>query len=269
MANQSLTQYLETPAIATRFSEVLGGEAAAFKSALINIYNANSQLQQCDPRSILGAAGLAAVTKLSITPSLGQAYIVPFRGKAQFQIGVRGLIQLAHRTGRYTALHAGKICAGEISGFNPVTGEPERGEKTSDDVVGYIAYMRLVNGFEKSLYMTTEEIEEHALKYSQSYAYDKRNGKKSSPWTTNYDAMARKTVLKRLLNNWGVLSTEMAQVIQGDQSVVDRDTFTYADNGGDVQSREGLYIAEGTSAIEDVPFVDSTTGEILEVSEQC
>ena len=109
--------------------------------ALLNIYNSNNQLQQCDARSILGAAGLAATLNLSITPSLGQAYVVPYRGKATFQIGVRGMIQLAHRTGKYVALHAGKVCEGELRGFNPVTGEPVIGEKISDNVVGYIAYM--------------------------------------------------------------------------------------------------------------------------------
>lgn len=119
--------------------------------------------------------------------------------------------------------------------------------------------MRLVNGFEKTMYMTVGELEEHAGKYSVSYSYDKRNGKQSSPWTTNFDAMACKTVLKRLLNHWGILSTEMATVIQGDQSVVDKNSFTYVDNKGDVQSREGLYVPEGTDAV----TVDVETGEIL------
>lgn len=250
--------YLDDPAIKSRFNEVLGKKAPQFTSALLTIYNGNEQLQKCDPRSILGAAGLAATVDLSLTPSLGQAYIVPFKGKAQFQIGVRGLVQLAHRTGKYTALHAGKVYEGELKGFDPFTGEPERGERTGDNVIGYVAYMRLANGFEKWLYMTTAEIEAHAEKYSQSYRTDKNKGWSSSPWTTNFDAMAQKTVLKRLLNAWGVLSVEMAQVIQGDQSVVDRNTFTYVDNKGDVQQRNDLYLPE-----ESIPF-DAETGEILE-----
>lgn len=255
--------YLDAPAIKSRFNEVLGEKkAAAFISALLNIYNGNEQLQQCDPRSIVGAAGLAATVDLSLTPSLGQAYVVAYKSKgvyrAQFQIGFRGLVQLAHRTGKYTALHAGKVYEGELKGFDPFTGEPERGERTGDNVIGYVAYMRLANGFEKWLYMTTAEIEAHAEKYSQSYRTDKNKGWQSSPWTTNFDAMAQKTVLKRLLNAWGVLSVEMAQVIQGDQSVVDRNTFTYVDNKGDVQQRNDLYLPE-----ESIPF-DAETGEILE-----
>lgn len=262
MANNNLPAMLNNEVIKNRFNEVLGKKAASFTSALLSIYNGNPQLQQCDARSILGAAGLAATLNLSITPSLGQAYIVPFKGKASFQVGAKGLVQLAHRTGKYVALHAGKVCEGELRGFNPVTGEPIIGEKISDEVVGYVAYMRLINGFEKTLYMSKAEIEEHALTYSQSYSYDRRNGKKSSPWTTNFDAMASKTVLKKLLNTWGILSADMAEAIQGDQSVVDKNTFTYVDNGYNVQNRDEICVAE---LAEPDPPIDPETGEVLEV----
>ena len=257
--------YLDDPIIKNRFVEILGEKkAAAVISALLSIYNGNQQLQQCDIRSILGAVGLALTLNLSITPSLGQAYIVPYKGKATFQIGFKGLIQLAHRTGKYVALHAGKVYEGELKGFHPVTHEPIIGEKISDEVVGYIAYMRLANGFEKTLYMALAEIEEHAEKYSQSYSYDKRNGKKSSLWTTNFDAMASKTVLKKLLNTWGILSADMAEAIQGDQSVVDKSTFTYVDNGGNVQNRDEICVAELS---EPDPMINLETGEVLEVEE--
>lgn len=245
----NLVAYVNNEAMKKAIEEKLGKNAAQFTSALVNVYSNNKLLQQCDSRSIVGAAMLAATMGLSITPSLGQAYVVPYQGRATFQIGTRGLIQLAHRTGKYERLHAGKVYAGELKGFNPLTGEPVAGEKLSDEVVGYVAHMRLVNGFEKTLYMTNAELEAHAEKYSQSYAYDKRSGKKSSPWTTNFDAMARKTVLKRLLTQWGVLSTELAEVIQADQSVVDRTTLEYVDNGGDVQSRESIYVPEDAEPI--------------------
>lgn len=260
MANGNLPALLNSEVIKNRFNEVLGKNAAGFMSALLNIYNSNNALQNCDARSILGAAGLAATLKLSITPSLGQAYVVPFRGQATFQIGVKGMIQLAHRSGQYTRLHAGKIYEGQIKGFNPITGEPELGEKVSDEVVGYVAYMRLVNGFEKTIFMTVVELEAHAEKYSMSYGYDKKNGKKSSPWSTNFDAMASKTVLKRLLNTWGILSAEMASAIQADQSVVDKNTFTYVDNGGNAQKREDLYVPETGEVVE------AETGEVLEAA---
>lgn len=251
MAN-NLPALLNSEVIKTRFNEILGKNAAGFMSALLNIYQNNRMLQNCDGRSILGAAGLAATLNLSITPSLGQAYIVPFKGQATFQVGVKGLIQLAHRTGKYVILHAGKVREGELRGFNVITGEPITGEKLSDEVVGYVAYMRLNNGFEKTLYMTLAEIEEHAKKYSQSY------GKSFSPWTTNFDAMAEKTVLKKLLNTWGILSADMAEAMQADQSVVDRNTFEYVDNGGNVQNRDGLYLPEEK--------IDTDTGEVEEAA---
>ncbi len=266
MANQ-LQVMLQKDRIKARFNEVLGKNAPAFMSALLSVYNGNYLLQECDEMSILGAAGLAATLNLSITPSLGQAYIVPFKRKAQFQVGVRGLVQLAHRTGKYAALHAGKVCEGEITGFNPVTGEPEIGEKLSDEVVGYVAYMRLVNGFEKTVYMTKAEIEAHAEKYSQSYSYDKRSGKKSSPWSTNFDAMASKTVLKKLLNAWGILSADMAEALQSDQAVVDKHSFTYVDNGGDVQKRGDIFVPEEPALAEPEPelTLDAETGEVITV----
>lgn len=259
---------LNSEKIKNRFNEVLGKNAPAFISALISVYNGNALLQKCPGKSILGAAGLAATLNLSITPSLGQAYIIPFKSKgvyqAQFQLGVHGLIQLAHRTGRYTALHAGKVYEGEIRRFNPVTGEPEIGEKISDEVVGYIAYMRLVNGFEKTVYMSKAEIEAHAEKYSQGYRADKNQGWKSSPWSTNFDAMASKTVLKKLLNAWGILSADMAQALQADQGVVDKHTITYVDNGNNVQNRDEIFIPEEPEpSIEVEPQFDAETGEII------
>lgn len=261
MKQQSLTAWLNNESVKAKMAEKLGKNAPAVASAMLTIYNENKALQECDPRSMMGAGMLAATSGLAVMPTLGQAFFVPYKGKVQFQVGYRGLIQLAHRTGKYAALHAGKVYEGELRGFNPLTGEPIPGERVPDAVVaGYVAYMRLVNGFEKTLYMSLDEIDAHAEKYSVSYSYDKRNGKQSSPWTTNFDAMACKTVLKRLLNHWGILSTEMATVIQGDQSVVDKNSFTYVDNKGDVQSRDGLYIPEGT----DTGTVDMETGEVLE-----
>ena len=257
MTNEKFPVLLNSDIIKNRFNEVLGKKAASFISALLSVYNSSSALQSCDARSILGAAGLAATLDLSITPSLGQAYIVPYKGRASFQIGYRGLIQLAHRTGKYVALHTGKVYEGELRGFNPITGEPERGEKISDEVVGYVAYMKLVNGFEKTIFMTKSEIEEHAATYSQGYRYDKRSGRSSSPWSTNFDAMACKTVLKRLLNTWGVLSADMASALQGDQSVADKNTFTYVDSDGHVQNRDEIYVSDDTDAA-----VDINTGEV-------
>ena len=123
-----------------------------------------------------------------------------------------------------------------------ITGEIVRGEKISDTIVGYVSYMELLNGFRKSLYMTLEEIQAHAEKYSQSYAYDLRSGKKSSVWSTNFDAMAKKTVLKRLLSGFGIMSidqksADLATALQADQAVITEGGLRYIDNEPDGEEK--------------------------------
>ena len=160
---------------------------------------------------------------------------MPYKGHASFQIGFKGMIQLAMRSGQYRTLNSGAVREGQIKEIDFETGEIIRGEKISDKVVGYVAYMELVNGFKKTLYMTVDELKAHAEKYSQSYAYDLRYGKRSSVWSMNFDAMARKTVLKRLLNNYGIISIDqqsaaLATALQTDQAVITEDGLRYLDN---------------------------------------
>ena len=231
----TLQQLLNSPAIKSRFENLLDKSAPSFISSILAIFKANSKLQDCSPNSILTAAGIAAALKLPINPSLGFAYIVPYKGQASFQMGTRGYVQLAMRSGQYRTLNSGAVREGQIADIDFVTGEIVRGEKISNTIVGYVAYMKLINGFEKSLYMTVEELEEHAAKYSQSYAYDLRSGRKTSVWTTNFDAMAKKTVLKKLLSNFGIISIDqqsaaLATALQADQAVITEDGFRYVDN---------------------------------------
>lgn len=268
MVTNNFQKALQSEPIKNRFSEVLDKGAAGFMSSLLTVYNGNSQLQKCTTKSILGAAGLAATMKLPIIPSLGYAYIVPYGNEAQFQIGTKGLVQLAHRTGHYKKIHTGIVREGEICGFDVLTGDAIVGEKISEKIVGYVAYMELINGFNKTFYMTVAEIEEHAKKYSQSYAYDLRSGKKTSVWSTNFDAMAKKTVLKLLLKNWGVMSAEMQEAIRADQSVVDKNSFRYVDNSNDTVQREPIEVSDGEIELleeNETPFADTDpeTGEIL------
>lgn len=259
MANNNLPALLASDAVKRRFDEVLGKNANGFIQNLLAVYNGNPQLKRCEPVSILAAAGLAATLNLSVAPSLGHAYIVPFGDKAQFNVGWKGLVQLAHRTGRYTALHAGPVFEGQIREVDFVTGSIVKGEKISDTVAGYIAFMQLDNGFQKTLYMTTDAIEQHALKYSKSYQFDKKSGKKTSTWSTNFDAMACKTVLKKLLGNYGLLNADLTTAIQADQSAVTKDTFTYIDSSGDVVQRDSF------ASLDDPPteIVDTDTGEVV------
>ncbi len=231
----SLQQVLNSAGIKRRFEELLDSSAPSFISSILSIVKSNSKLQECSTNSILAAAGIAAALKLPINPSLGFAYIVPYKGHAQFQLGWRGYVQLAMRSGQYRTLNSGAVREGQIAEIDFVTGEIVRGEKISDTIVGYVAYMELINGFHKTLYMTVEELQAHAEKYSQSYAYDSRTGRKSSVWSTNFDAMAKKTVLKKLLNNFGIISIDqqsvaLATALQADQAVITEDGFRYVDN---------------------------------------
>ena len=262
MANDRITlpALLETEAVKKRFVEVLDKNAPNFIQSLLTVYNSNDQLRTCDARSILAAAGLAATLNLSVSPALGHAYIVPYKGQAQFQLGWRGLVQLAHRSGKYLALNAGVVHEGEIRGVDCITGELIRGEKISEEVIGYSAFMRLTNGFEKALYMTKAEIEAHALEYSQTYRADTK--KSWSTWAKHFDAMAKKTVLKLLLNRWGAISNDLQKALQGDQAAVTKSTFTYVDNSGETVKREEFY----DDAEPVIERVDPETGEILTVN---
>ena len=231
----TLQQLLNSAGIKRRFEELLDNAAPSFISSILTIFNSNPKLRECNPNSILTAAGIAAALKLPINPSLGFAHIVPYQRQATFQLGWRGYVQLAMRSGQYRTLNSGAVREGQIADIDFVTGEIIRGEKTSDEIVGYLAYMELLNGFRKSLYMTVEELRAHAEKYSQSYAYDIRSGRKSSVWSTNFDAMAKKTVLKKLLSNFGIISIDrqsaaLATALQADQAVVTEEGFRYVDN---------------------------------------
>ena len=239
---QSLQQILNSAGIKKRFDELLDNSSAGFISSVLTIFRANSKLQECSTSSILSAAGIAAALKLPINPSLGFAYIVPYRGQAQFQIGWRGLVQLAMRSGLYATLNSGAVREGQIKEIDFITGEIVRGEKISDNIVGYVAYMELLNGFRKSVYMTVEDIQAHAQKYSQSYAFDLKNGKKSSVWSTNFDAMAKKTVLKKLLSSFGIMSidqksADLATALQADQAVITENGLRYVDNENDGEEK--------------------------------
>lgn len=258
---QSLTEVLRSNIVKKRFEDILGNNSGSFISSIMTVVNNNSRLKECSPGTILSAASTAAALKLPITPSLGFAYIVPYKVKngyqAQFQIGWKGLVQLAQRSNQYHRLHAGKVYEGQISDIDFMTGEPIRGKKISDNVVGYIAYMELINGFTKTFYMTVDELREHAKKYSQSYAYDVKYSRATSVWSTNFDAMAKKTVLKQLISKYGIMnvdanSTDMARALAADQSVIRSDgTYHYIDN--EHHHKAELAEIEDSAAIEAPP----------------
>lgn len=211
-----LRSLLQTKEISERFQEVLGKRANAFMSSIVSAVAANKNLQECDPMSVVAAASIAAALDLPINPSLGFAHIVPYKTTATFQIGWKGFIQLAMRSGQYQTINITPVLEGQIKDFNPFTGDMNLvAASTSEKKVGYLLYFRLLNGYEKYFYMTKEECEAHAKRYSASYKAG------FGQWKDNFDSMALKTVAKLGLSKYGLLSLEMQQAVEKDGATVD------------------------------------------------
>lgn len=206
---EKLKDLIQMPQIKDMFRNALAENADSFIASVIDLYNNDRTLQACAPNEVLMEAFKAATLKLPINKQLGFAYIVPFKDKSgksvpTFQIGYRGLIQLCIRTGVYRHIHAGPVYDGEFVSENRLTGEIDlSGVRESDKVVGFSAYLETVNGFNKAIYWTVDEVNAHAKKYSKSYGYG------SGPWVTDYEAMATKTVLRVLLSKYGIMSVEL------------------------------------------------------------
>lgn len=264
----SIKQLLDMDVYKKRINEIMGKKAAPFMASIVNISNLPS-LKDSDKSSIISSAIVAATLDLPIDPNLGFAYIVPYNTKegkkAQFQMGYKGYIQLAMRTGQYKTINAIEVYEGEIKRVNRLTGEIEFDYDNEfinrEIVVGYVAYFKLLNGFEKTVYMSKEEMEIHAKKYSQSYSSSKDWVVKGSLWSTDFDGMAIKTVLKRLLSKYGILSIEMQSAITNDQAVINDGTPEYVDN----QVREELLQNANKKTI-GIP-VDAVETEFKEVKD--
>lgn len=259
---------LETPAFKKKFEEMLGKKAAGFISSIIAVTNSSNYLMKADPATVIGAAAQAAMLDLPINQSLGFAYIVPYKGAAQFQLGYKGYIQLAQRSGQYVDIGAKTVYEGELEYENRLLDKFRFGERTSDKVIGYLAYFRLTNGFEKMLYMTIDEAQAHAKKYSQNY----KGG--TDKWgLADFNVMAEKTVLKRLLSKYGPLSIEsiqMSQALANDGGVISMN------NDGDFDVNfSGETIDAETEESTDKPaenhdtyivggeVIDAETGEVI------
>ena len=198
------------------FADALKDNKDRFIASIIDLYNGDNYLQNCDPKEVAMEALKAATLNLPINKSLGYAYIVPFKNKGkltpQFQIGYKGYIQMAQRSGQYKALNAGIMYEGMelkkdyLRGTFEIIGDPK-----SDKVVGYFAYFQLLNGYEKAFFMSKLQVTEYAKRYSQAYGSD------FSPWKNQFDEMAQKTVLKRLLSKYGVLTTEFQKAIKEEE----------------------------------------------------
>lgn len=256
----ALKTFFESANVQNKIKELVGKNAATFATSVMQIANSNAMLKTADPMSIFNAACMAATLNLPLQNGLGFAYIVPFRNnkekktEAQFQIGYKGFIQLAQRSGQFKRLVALPVYKKQLIKKDFINGfefdwekEPEEGELP----IGYYAYFKLMNEFSAELYMTHEEINAHAKKYSQTYrTYLDKKAKgqwAQSVWAENFEAMALKTVTKLLLSKQAPLSVEMQQAVLADQAVVkdvENQEFNYTDN---IQEAEFLALVDETT----------------------
>lgn len=226
--------------VRAKFQEMLGKRAPQFITSVLQIVASNALLANADPHSVYHSAAVAATLDLPLNNNLGFAYIVPYnqrqkdgtyRQVAQFQMGYKGFIQLAQRSGMYRTLSATPIYEGQLVEENPLTGFVfDFTKKKSDTIIGYASYFELLNGFQKTLYSTVDQLKAHGMKYSQTYK------KGFGLWKDDFDAMALKTVIKANLSKWGPLSVEMQKAVVTDQSIVnneDATDITYVDNEPD------------------------------------
>lgn len=206
------TAYLKNlvyaPTVQQKFKEVLKEKAAHFLTSLISLVDSSPDLQKCNPMTIIASAMKAATLELPIDKNLGYAWIVPYKNVATFQIGYKGYIQLALRTGLYRSINVIEVYEGELRKWNRLTEELDidEGARKSEHVIGYAGYFELTNGFIKRVYWSKEDIERHRKKFAKS----------DFGWENNYDAMAKKTVLRNMLSKWGILSIDMQRAYVND-----------------------------------------------------
>ncbi len=273
-----LKNMLNAPSVMEQFNNALAKSAPTFVASVIDLYNGDTNLQQCEPKAVVMEALKAAVLKLPINKALGYAFIIPFNNSVKddkgnwvkkmvptFQMGYKGYIQLAMRTGQYRTINADVVYEGELRRANKLTGEIAfDGEKKSDKVVGYFCYFELLNGFSKTLYMTVEQMAEHAKRYSKGLKKETTveslinlsnlpvaPDSKTVGWMGNFHGMAVKTVIRNLLGKYGYLSVEMQQAIVNDTE------------GDTAESRDSLVHENGNSQVfdaTDVQYEEVSTG---------
>ena len=215
--------------------------AKRFIASISSAVAMNQTLQQCDAGSILSGALLGEALNLSPSPQLGQYYLVPFNDKekgkvAQFQLGYKGYIQLAIRSGQYKDIDVIEVREGEFLGRDKVTGKyqfnfiEDEVAREGKPIVGYLAYFEYLNGFYKSIYWTKEKMQSHAIQYSQAYATDLKKKTNYSFWSKDFNGMAFKTMLRQLISKWGIMSIDIQEALTKDMSIVNTDgSFNYVD----------------------------------------
>lgn len=257
-----LSVYLKHPHISNKIDVAVGVEnKQRFVSAIISATNVNPALQACTNSSIVSGALLGESLKLSPSPQLGHYYLVPFKDKTQgkvatFQLGYKGYIQLAIRSGQYKKLNVMAIKEGELEYFDPLNEDIKINlkvdnwdEREKAPTIGYYAFFELTNGFRKAIYWSKAQMENHAITYSPGY----KAKKGYTFWEKNFDQMAYKTMLRHLISRWGIMSIEMQNAYEGDMAVINEDGSKN-------------YVETDNPDIIDAAIIDDTTEEITENS---
>lgn len=225
---KSISQFLADPNVSKAIEDSLKNRSQQFVTSVISLVSANPKLAECDRKSLLSACMTAAALNLPINQNLGFAYIIPYKDQAQFQMGFKGFIQLALRSGLFTRINVSDVKEGELKSIDRLSGDidfvwaDEGREKLK--TIGYVAYFKLNNGFEKSHYMTSEELKAHGVKFSQTAK------KGFGLWVDDFDAMAKKTVLKLLISKYAPMNSELQEATLKDQAIIVDDQIQYVDN---------------------------------------
>lgn len=296
-----LTAYLTQDAVKNQIAKVVGGkDGTRFISSVVSATQTNPALQECTNASILSAALLGESLKLSPSPQLGQYYMVPYndkkRGKvATFQLGYKGYLQLAIRSGQYKKLNVLAIKEGELVRYDPLNEDIEvnliedEEERENAPTAGYYAFFEYVNGFRKALYWSKTKMIAHADKYSAAFSKDATNGRYpkvsfadfeagnypekdawlySSFWYKDFDGMAYKTMLRQLISKWGIMSIELQTALSNDMAVINEDgTATYVETEdnvvADVEPVEAEAAEEPKEASQEEPKTAANEGNLF------
>ena len=255
-AASGLGVMIGSKSVQERFEKMLGKKSAGFLSSLLTLVNNNNLLQKANPTSVLAAAATAASLDLPVNPSLGLAWIVPYGNGAQFQLGYRGAIALAMRSGQMKSIVMTEVYEGECKCWNRFTETFEFGDRVSDNIIGYYARFETVNGFVKATFWTKEEVLKHAKRFSKSF--------NRGPWQTDFDAMAKKTVLLSIIKTYAPMSIEMQSAFESDGKVATFNETTGQEEFIEAEvldaQNEDTAVVENTS---DGRKVDTETGELF------
>lgn len=295
-SKQTFSAFLTSDAIKHRVNDMIGGkDGQRFITSIISAVSTNPALAECEHSTILSAAMLGESLKLSPSPQLGQYYMVPFKQKAkykdgrlispekvvaQFQLGYKGYIQLAIRSGYYKKLNVLAIKEGELVSFDPLAEEIEVNlvqndtEREALPTIGYYAMFEYQNGFKKAMYWSREKMMAHADKYSMAFSAEKYRDllagkiperdmwKYSSFWYKDFDGMAYKTMLRQLISKWGIMSIEMQKAMDGDMGTINDDgTVDYVENSADYVDVQAESVTNGNPPTIDV---NPATGEVID-----